>query len=159
LHEANEVYNYMSCVEYETNPRIKAIWERFLDYELGHVRFVADLFERIERRDAAEVLPERLPAPIVYESQRDFVREVLASETHLRAVGTELVPAEDEPKDGASRQYRDQMNSEGSPSELVAAGYRWMPGTELTVLGRNGNGNGNGKGKTKRRPVQTERRP
>jgi rubrerythrin len=44
LHEAAEVYNYYSCVEYENNSRIKRIWERFLDYELGHLRFVADLF-------------------------------------------------------------------------------------------------------------------
>jgi hypothetical protein len=40
LHEAAEVYNYFSCVEYEGNPPIKRIWERFLDYELGHLQFV-----------------------------------------------------------------------------------------------------------------------
>ena len=39
----------VSCVEAETNSRIRAIWERFLDYELGHVRLVADLFEKLER--------------------------------------------------------------------------------------------------------------
>jgi rubrerythrin len=61
LHEACEVYNYWSCVAYEENPRIKRIWERFLDYELGHLRFVAELFEEHERRDAAEILPEALP--------------------------------------------------------------------------------------------------
>lgn len=27
--------------------------------------------------------------------------------------------------------YREQMNAHGSPSESVAAGYRWAPGTEL----------------------------
>src|SRR3954463_882435 len=52
LHEANEVYNYYSCVQYETNQRIKQVWERFLDYELGHLQHVAMLFERFERRDA-----------------------------------------------------------------------------------------------------------
>src|SRR6185436_17126998 len=36
LHEAGEVYNYWSCVESEDNPKIRAIWERFLEYELGH---------------------------------------------------------------------------------------------------------------------------
>ena len=35
LHEATEVYNYFSCVEYESNPHIKRIWERFLDYGSG----------------------------------------------------------------------------------------------------------------------------
>ena len=39
LHEANEVYNYYSCAEQEDHPHVKAIWERFLDYELGHLQF------------------------------------------------------------------------------------------------------------------------
>ena len=58
LHEAGEVYNYWSCVEFETNPRIKQIWERFLDYELGQLQFVADLFQKHEGRDAGEIIPE-----------------------------------------------------------------------------------------------------
>src|SRR3954464_2586077 len=32
LHEAGEVYNYWSCLQSEPNPRVKSIWERFLDY-------------------------------------------------------------------------------------------------------------------------------
>ncbi|HEX9820023.1 MAG TPA: hypothetical protein VGD07_10460 [Methylomirabilota bacterium] len=130
LHEAGEVYNYWSCVESEENPRIRAVWERFLDYELGHVRVVARLFEETEGRDAAEILPERLPEPIRYASHRDFVREVLRRELTLSAVGAEFVDREQESE--ATRTYRDHMNSEGSPSETVAAGYTWRPGTELT---------------------------
>ncbi|HET9489208.1 MAG TPA: hypothetical protein VFR64_05585 [Methylomirabilota bacterium] len=130
LHEAGEVYNYWSCVESEENPRIRAIWERFLEYELGHVRFVAQLFEDIERRDAAEVLPRQLPEPIRYQSHREFVREVLRREVTLSAVGPEFVDREQESE--ATRAYRDHLNSQGSPSETVAAGYVWRPGTELT---------------------------
>ena len=130
LHEAGEVYNYWSCVESEDNPQIRAIWERFLDYELGHVRHVARLFEQIEGRDAAEVLPDRLPEPIRYESHRDFVREVLRREVRLSAVGTEFVDRDQESAE--TRAYRGHMNSQGSPSETVAAGYVWRPGTELT---------------------------
>ncbi|HLS87044.1 MAG TPA: hypothetical protein VK043_12180, partial [Burkholderiales bacterium] len=84
LHEANEAYNYYSCVQSERNPRIKAIWERFLDYELGHLAVVTELFKQHERRDPAEVLPEALPAPIPYRSQREFVRSVLEKEVDLR---------------------------------------------------------------------------
>src|SRR5690606_10478585 len=61
LHEACEVYNYASCVESEANTKIRAIWERFVEYELGQLRFVADLFENTARRDAAEVLSSSLP--------------------------------------------------------------------------------------------------
>lgn len=87
LHEANEVYNYWSCVEFEKNPRIKKIWERFLDYELGQLQVVKELFENTEKRDAEEVLPGKLPDPIQYVSQRAFVREVLSREVNLRADG------------------------------------------------------------------------
>ncbi len=31
IHEAMEVYAYASCAEQEDNPRIKAMWERFVD--------------------------------------------------------------------------------------------------------------------------------
>jgi hypothetical protein len=132
LHEATEVYNYYSCATYETNPRVKQIWERFVDYELGHLHMVMDLFKEIENRDPAEVLPQTLPELINYESHRQFVRETLSNEVDLRAAGTRFINVEDEPEQApASIAYREQMNSEGSPSEIVAAGYVWMPGTEL----------------------------
>jgi hypothetical protein len=135
LHEANEVYNYHSCVEHESNSRIKAIWERFLDYELGHLRHAVELFERHDGRDAAEVLNARLPAPIAYESHRDFVRDVLRSEVTLTAQGPSFVPFANEDPKGPSARQRAQLNSEGSPSELVALGYVWSPGTELSRRG------------------------
>lgn len=132
LHEATEVYNYYSCAAYETNPRVKQIWERFVDYELGHLHMVMDLFKTMENRDPAEVLPQTLPELIDYQSHRQFVRETLTNEVDLRAAGTRFINVEDEADEApASIAYREQMNSEGSPSEIVAAGYVWMPGTEL----------------------------
>ncbi|MGE5623305.1 MAG: hypothetical protein ACM3WS_09140 [Bacillota bacterium] len=129
LHEAMEVYNYYGCVQQETNPRVKAIWARFLDYELGHFHHVAELFKQHERRDPAELFPGDLPEPIQYASQRDFVRQVLAQEVNLRANGTKFVDKGQESQ--ASLDYRTHLNSDGSPSETVAAGYIWTPGTEL----------------------------
>jgi hypothetical protein len=130
LHEANEVYNYYSCLTQEEDPRIKAIWERFLDYELGQLQYVMEVFKKMERRDPAEFLPATLPDPIAYKSQREFVRSVLSEEVDLRADGTQFVDKGKEPE--RSLAYRRQMNSEGSPTQTVAAGYRWAPGTELT---------------------------
>jgi rubrerythrin len=129
LHEASEVWSYWSCLQQESDPRVKAIWERFLEYELGHLHHVRELFERFERRDAASVLPATLPEPLRFESQREFVRETLAREVDLRANGKRIVSLDEESP--ASLAYRDQLNSEGSPTETVAGGYRWRPGTEL----------------------------
>ncbi|AKF79439.1 hypothetical protein SAMN05443572_101543 [Myxococcus fulvus] len=133
MHEAAEVYNFYSCLEYETNPRVKEVWQRFLDYELGQLHFVKDLFENVERRDAAEVLPKTLPEPIEYKQHREFVRKTLSQEEDLATNGPDYVRMAELPADHRSRVYRDQLNSEGSPSEIVAAGYQWTPGTELAA--------------------------
>jgi rubrerythrin len=131
LHEATEVYLYQSCLDAEPNTRIRAIWERFLDYELGHLAAARALFEAHEGRDAAEVLPQRLPELLPFESQRAFIRKVLKDEVELRANGTEIVDRSQMPRNGASSAYREAYNSDGSPSDKVAAGFVWMPGTEL----------------------------
>jgi rubrerythrin len=130
MHEAMEVYAYYSCLQQEGNPRIKAIWERMLNYELGHLNVVAELFKKHERRDPQEVVGDKLPEPIPFESQREFVRATLAREVDLRTSGPDFVGLEEEPQ--SSLDYRNHMNSEGSPSETVAAGYVWQSGTELT---------------------------
>jgi hypothetical protein len=49
----------------------------------------------------------------------------------LRASGRRIVPLEEESPLSVS--YREGLNSDGSPTETVAAGYRWRPGTELAA--------------------------
>jgi hypothetical protein len=130
LQEACEVWNYAACVEQETNPRIKAVWERFLDYELGHLQRVIELFKEHERRDPAELLGDgKLPTRIEFKSHREYLRAVIADESSMRKAGTQFVAEESE--GASSLAYRKQMNRDGSPSETVSATYRWAPGTEL----------------------------
>jgi hypothetical protein len=133
LHEANECYNYYSCVEQETNHHVKAIWERFLDYELGHFHLACEALKQFDKRDPAEIVTTDFASPLEFRSQREFVRKVLVNEVNLRTDGTHFVPKANE--SAASIQYRQQVNADGSPSEAVAAGYVWTPGTELTRKG------------------------
>jgi hypothetical protein len=129
LREATEAYLYHSCMEQEVNPRIRNIWARMLDYELGQFHAVANLFKDFERRDPKTLFPTQLPDPLPFESNRTFVRKVLEDEVTMRTNGTEFVPLDEDSE--ASIEYRDHMNSEGSPTETVARGYHWRPGTEL----------------------------
>lgn len=129
LHKANEVYNYYGCVQQEKNHRIRAVWERFLDYELGQFHFVRELFEKTEKRDPQTVVPNVLPEPIQFKSQREYVREVLRNEVNLRAKGTQFVDQSEEST--ASKIYRQRLHADGVPSEIVALNYIWQPGGEL----------------------------
>jgi rubrerythrin len=136
LHEANEVYNYYSCVQQETNPRIKAIWERFLDYELGHLRLAGEMFESVERRDLAEILPSTMPEPIAFKSQRNFVRDCVLKEVDLRARGTQFVGRDEESE--STKEYRRIVNANGDAAAAISRGYWWTPrpaGIPVTVPG------------------------
>ncbi|RAP35670.1 hypothetical protein B1207_11280 [Legionella quinlivanii] len=130
IHELMEIYTYLSCVEQESNLRVKAIWERFLDYELGQFHLACDLFKQFEKRDPAELLTGDLPVMLEFKSQREFVLEVLKAEINLRTNGAQYVPLEKEDK--RSIRYREHMNSEGVPADIASAGYQWRPGTELS---------------------------
>jgi hypothetical protein len=81
---ANEVYNYMSCQQYETNSTVKSIWERFLDYELGQLHFVMDLFNgskiAIRRRFCRRSCRNRSVTRVIASLSKD----VLNKEVHLR---------------------------------------------------------------------------
>jgi len=130
LTEACEVWNYAGCVAQESNPRVKRIWERFLDFELGHFQLALQLFKDTERRDAEEVLGDgKLPKFIQFKSQREFVKQTVEREVALRKDATEFV---DEQSEGASSlEYRKAVNAHGSPSTTVSETYSWTPGTEL----------------------------
>ncbi|QSQ20666.1 hypothetical protein JY651_36345 [Pyxidicoccus parkwayensis] len=133
LHECMQVYNFYSCLAYEKNPRIKEIWQRFTDYELGQLHHVIQLFQQAEGRDAAEILPKTLPDPVGFKEHREFIRKTLNEEEDLASNGPDYVRLSELPRDHRSFVYRDQLNSDGSPSETVAAGYQWTPGTELAA--------------------------
>ena len=59
------------------------------------------------------------------------MRRVLADELDLRASGTRFVPKAEEGEPALA--YRRGVNRRGSPSDIVAAGYAWNPGTELAA--------------------------
>ncbi|MGZ5000601.1 MAG: hypothetical protein ACXV7F_09890 [Methylomonas sp.] len=93
---------------------------------------VRSLFEKYEHRDAQSIIPAELPEPFPYESQRDYVREVLRNEIHLRSKGTAFIDWSEESE--ASKIYRQRLHADGVPSEMVALDYMWQPGGELNRL-------------------------
>jgi hypothetical protein len=92
---------------------------------------VASLFERSERRDAAEILGDASLVPTPFGRQRALIRSVLRSEVQLTAAGQNIIPRASDPLDSASRRYREQLLGGVCAAERVAAGYAWSPGTEL----------------------------
>ena len=120
FHEYNEVYLYWSMFQQETDPRVKALWELHLNMELGQLQEASRLLRTYEGRDPLELLPPELPEiPLTFESNKEYVREVLAAEIDLRSDGLFIVPEEELPSDHRYFAFQETVNAGGSPTEKV----------------------------------------
>jgi hypothetical protein len=120
FHEYNEVYLYWSMFQQETDPRVRALWELHLNMELGQLQEACTMLRTYEGRDPEELLPAELPeVPLTFESNKDYVRQVLTDQVHLRADGLLIVPEDELPSDHRYWAFQKTVNAGGSPSEIV----------------------------------------
>jgi len=119
LHEYNECYLYHSMVEEEVDPNIKKLWELHLGMEIEHLRIACEMMKKYEKRDPEEYLPKEVPQVLKFESNVDYVREIIAAQMDYNAMETEFVPVAEIPKDGRYYAYQKIVNADGSPSEQV----------------------------------------
>jgi hypothetical protein len=91
LHEYNECYLYYSFMQTESDPRIKGIWELHLNMELEHLRVACDLMRTNDEREPESILPAELPEPVMFEPNKEYLRELLATQIDLTTLGTGYV--------------------------------------------------------------------
>jgi hypothetical protein len=131
FHKYNEVYLYWSMLQQEQDRRIKGIWEQHLDMEIGLLRQSCDLLRRFEGIEPEELLPPALPdTPVTFEPNKDYVRDILATQVDLATDGYTYVSVDELPGAHRSRRYREVVNAGGNPSELVIDQNRKAQGRE-----------------------------
>jgi hypothetical protein len=113
MHDYNEAYMYWSCMQSEPDPRVKQIWQTHLEMELAHLHYDRELVKQMENKDIAEMLPGEFPQPTIMQSNKDYVRQVMAEQTSLTANGTEFVPVDSLPKDHRFYSYQKMVNGNG----------------------------------------------
>lgn len=125
LHEYNECYLYWSFMRTETDPRIRELWETHLAMEIEQLKSAANILKMMDGREAADMLPASLPEPVTFESNKDYIRQVIADQINLTASGTDFVPVEELPEDHRYWTYQKQVNGDGPvPSEEVIEDHR-----------------------------------
>lgn len=115
-HEYNECYLYYSFMETESDPKVKAIWELHLNMELEHLRLAVELFKKHDTRDVQEVVAPELPAPVTFEPNKAYLRELIATQIDYTTIGTGYV------QDAHERFEKMQealMGGEAPPSDRV----------------------------------------
>jgi hypothetical protein len=120
FHEYNEVYLYWSMLQQESDRRIKAIWELHCNMEIGQLHAACDLLRRYEGIEPEELLPRELPdTPLTFEPNKEYVREILASQVDLRPDGLGYTEEQDLPEDHRFFAFQSLVNAGGEPSEQV----------------------------------------
>jgi rubrerythrin len=120
LHEYNECYLYYSYTLDEADPRILKIWQNQLACEIEHLHIAAGLLEQHEGRDAESLLPSRFPTLTKFESNKDYVRDVIASQIALTADGNMYRPVSDLLSSANYFTWQRLVNVDGSaPSQRV----------------------------------------
>jgi hypothetical protein len=120
FHEYNEVYLYWSMLQQESDRRIKQIWELHCDMEIGQLRAACELLRKYEGVEPLEILPPALPdTPVTFESNKQYVREILESQYDLRTDGLEYVALGDLPENHRYFAHQATVNAGGAPSEQV----------------------------------------
>ncbi|MCA1843158.1 MAG: hypothetical protein LC792_08190, partial [Actinobacteria bacterium] len=80
-----------------------------------------------------EILPPALPQGVKFQSNKDYVRQVLATQIDLRADGPDYVPLDSLPADHRSAQYQQTVNAGGNPTEQVIEMNREAQGREYRL--------------------------
>ena len=118
LHEFTEVCNYYTCMEDETDERIKKTWELFLDIEIGHLHEAAKLFQKYENRDAEEVIGSEIVIPCRFQSQKEYVQKVLKNEVDKRlGMDKDYTTIDKLPEDWPSYAVQKRQAEINAPSE------------------------------------------
>jgi len=129
-HKYNEVYLYNSMMEQESDGRIRALWELHLNMEITHLQTAVDLMRRYEGREPAEIgLPTSLPVALTFESNKEYIRQVLATQVDMTTDGVRY---------GASpharyEKYQSAVNDGMVPSEAVIDQHREQFGHEYRL--------------------------
>ncbi|MEZ4601024.1 MAG: hypothetical protein R2940_14645 [Syntrophotaleaceae bacterium] len=124
MHEYNECYLYYSCLQSETDSMLKQMWQEHLDMEIAHLHAAIDMMKQVEKRDAAEFLPKTMPEQLtIFESNIDYVRQIIAEQSDWTADGIEYKEMDSLPKDHRYWKHQDIVNAGGTPSVEVVKSH------------------------------------
>ncbi|MGE5506841.1 MAG: hypothetical protein ACM31L_20650 [Actinomycetota bacterium] len=133
-HEYNECYMYWSFLQTEDDPRIRPLWELHLNFEIEHLRLACELMRSLDGTEPEAMLPPELPEPVRFQSNKGYVRRVLASQLDLTAKDVNIVPLADIGRDDRYFAYRGAVNGNTAPpTEAIIDDHRQQTGTDYRL--------------------------
>ena len=134
LHEFTEVCTYYNCYKDEVDEQLKQIWEEFLAFELGHLQVAADLLKKHEKRDPEEIIGTKIVLPCHFESQKEYVTNILENEIDKRLDGgTGYTTIDKLPDNWASYDAQETVNGDGAYTEQTIRLIKCSLGSDIVT--------------------------
>lgn len=125
MHEYTECYLYYSVMQDETDAYIKNIWKEHFEMEVAHLKRVAKLLKKYEKKDVVDVMPiAEFPQLLKFGANKEYIRQVLKT-VGITSDKEKYVPAKDLPKDSRFFTHLKVTNGKDEcvPSHLVIKEY------------------------------------
>jgi hypothetical protein len=123
MHEYTECYLYYSCAQSETDPNIKQIWQQHFEMEVAHLKLVANLLQKYEKKAASTVIPKPdFPTLLIFgEDNIAYVRNVIKNQVWLTSDREGYVDVHKLPKNADYFKYNSTVNGDykSNASNLV----------------------------------------
>lgn len=123
LHEYNECWLYHSLMKNETDAQVKTVWEMHLLMEIEHLKIACELMKKHQGKDPEEtLLPQGdMPTHFKFQSNIDYVRDIMKNQTDYNAFETEFLPPDKYPDNPRYSEYQMAVNDENDfvPSKEV----------------------------------------
>ena len=134
LHQWHECWVYWSAMHDEVDPRVRQIYELHCAMEIEHLRVACELMQTIEKRDPAAILPDpELTVPLKFQSNKAYVRKVLATQVDLTSKDSDFVPVGTLPEDDRYFEYQRIVNGDWVPTEEVIRANVQKNGSEYRL--------------------------
>lgn len=112
MHEYTECYLYYSCLNDETDPYIKKIWEMFFEFEVAHLHKACELLNKYENKQWQEVIPNgEFPKLLLLGPNIEYVRNILKNTVNCTAVREEYASVNELPMDFDFFKYQEIVNN------------------------------------------------
>lgn len=112
MHEYTECYLYYSCLNDESDPYIKKIWEMFFEFEVAHLHKACELLNKYENKEWQEVIPNgEFPKLLLLGPNIEYVRNILKNTVNYTAVREEYASVNELPMDFDFFKYQEIVNN------------------------------------------------
>ena len=123
MHEYCECYLYYSAMSEETNEVAKKIWTVHFEQELAHLHYAANLLQKYEGKEWAQVIPNaEFPSLLTFndncEKNKHYVRNVLKNTVNNTSVLEEYTDITNVPDDYEYFRYNAAVNK--TPSAVAS---------------------------------------